>query len=141
MVYEINTAPERAPARFAIGDTVAGETIDPIATGRFFAHGTAGQDVVLVMETLGQRVGSVSLTVIDTVAPTARLRFRRCRNADVDHGALAFPRITRLPVFRLVGHQQRVLALPGPYRFWSYVINRAPEHRPAAMPLATEGTW
>jgi hypothetical protein len=26
----------------------------------------------------------------------------------------------------------------GPYRFWSYLINRAPEHRPAAMPLAAE---
>src|SRR2546422_6271542 len=26
----------------------------------------------------------------------------------------------------------------GPYRFWSYPIDRAPEHRPAAMPLAAE---
>src|SRR3989449_8423980 len=43
MVYEINTAPEKVPARFALGDTVAGETIDPMVDGdRFFAHGTAG---------------------------------------------------------------------------------------------------
>src|SRR2546427_12796421 len=42
MVYEINTAPEKVPARFALGDTVAGETIDPIGRGaRFFSHGTA----------------------------------------------------------------------------------------------------
>jgi len=34
MVYEINTAPEEVPARFAIGDTVAGETIDPIVRRR-----------------------------------------------------------------------------------------------------------
>src|SRR5207248_7142747 len=71
-VYAINTAPEKVRARFAIGDTVSGETIDPSVDGdRFFAHGTAGQDVVLVMETLGpQGSGSVSLTVVDTVTPT-----------------------------------------------------------------------
>lgn len=80
MVYEINTAPEKVAARFAIGDTVAGETIDPIVDGdRFFAHGTAGQDVVLVMETLGpQGSGSVSLTVLGRSACRAgRIPARR----------------------------------------------------------------
>src|SRR5205807_10535625 len=72
MVYEINTAPEKVPARFAIGDTVTGETIDPIVDGdEFFAHGTAGEEVVLVMETLGPAgSGSVSLDVVDTAAHT-----------------------------------------------------------------------
>src|SRR3989442_450314 len=108
---------------------------------RFFAHGTAGQDVVLVMETLGQRgSGSVSLTVIDTVAPdllgyvfgdagtptlvTGRLR----RPASHDYLFSVWSVTSNVyPRYR------------GPYRFWSYPIDRAPEHRPAAMPLPEEG--
>jgi hypothetical protein len=72
LVFAINTAPERVPARFAIGDTVAGETIDPIVDlDEFVAHGTAGQEIVLVMEPLGPPgSGSVSLDVVDPTANT-----------------------------------------------------------------------
>jgi len=141
MVYEINTAPEKVPARFALGDTVPGETIDPIVDGdRFFAHGSAGQEVVLVMETLGpQGSGSVSLTVVDTVAPTLLgYVFGDAGTPTLTTGRLRFP-ASRDYLFSVWSVTSNVYPrYRGPYRFWSYVINRAPEHRPAAMPLAAE---
>ena len=141
MVYEINTAPEKVPARFAIGDTVAGETIDPMVDGdRFFAHGTAGQDVVLVMETLGQRgSGSVSLTVIDTVAPDLLgYVFGDAGTPTLTTGRLRLP-ASHDYLFSVWSVTSNVYPrYRGPYRFWSYPIDRAPEHRPAAMPLAAE---
>ena len=141
MVYEINTAPEKVPARFAIGDTVAGETIDPIVDGdRFFAHGTAGQDVVLVMETMGpQGSGSVSLTVVDTVAPTLLgYVFGDAGTPTLTTGRLRLP-ASQDYLFSVWSVTSNVYPrYRGPYRFWSYLINRGPEHRPAAMPLAAE---
>jgi len=141
MVYEINTAPEKVPARFAIGDTVAGETIDPMVDGdRFFAHGTAGQDVVLVMETLGPPgSGSVSLTVVDTVAPDLLgYVFGDAGTPTLTTGRLRLP-ASHDYLFSVWSVTSNVYPrYRGPYRFWSYLINWAPEHRPAAMPLAAE---
>ena len=141
MVYEINTAPEKVPARFAIGDTVAGETIDPIVDGdRFFADGTAGQDVVLVMETLGpQGSGSVSLDVVDPTTNTLLgYVFGDAGTPTLTTGRLRLPgthdyRFSAWAVTSNVYPRYR-----GPYRFWSYLINRAPEHRPAVIPLSAE---
>ena len=141
MVYEINTAPEKVPARFAIGDTVAGETIDPIVDGdRFFADGTAGQDVVLVMETLGpQGSGSVSLDVVDPTTNTLLgYVFGDAGTPTLTTGRLRLPgshdyRFSAWAVRSNVYPRYR-----GPYRFWSYLINRAPEHRTAAIPVDSE---
>jgi hypothetical protein len=141
MVYEINTAPEKVPARFALGDTVAGETIDPIVDGdQFFAHGTAGQDIVLVMETMGpQGSGSVSLTVLDTVAPTLLgYVFGDAGTPTLTTGRLRLA-ASRDYLFSVWAVTSNVYPrYRGPYRFWSYLINRAPEHRPVAIPLAAE---
>jgi len=141
MVYEINTAPEKVPARFAIGDTVAGETIDPIVDGdRFFARGTAGQDVVLVMEALGPRgSGSVSLTVVDTVAPNLLgYVFGDAGTPTLTTGRLRLP-ASHDYLFSVWSVTSNVYPrYRGPYRFWSYLIDRAPEHRPAPIPLAAE---
>src|SRR6266568_3676275 len=141
MVYEINTAPEKVPARFAIGDTVAGETIDPIVDGdRFFAHGTAGQDVVLVMETMGpQGSGSVSLTVVDTVAPTLLgYVFGDAGTPTLTTGRLRLP-ASQDYLFSVWSVTSNVYPrYRGPYRFWSYLINRGPEHRSAAIPAGSE---
>src|SRR2546421_2265752 len=141
MVYEINTAPEHVPARFTIGDTVAGETIDPIVDGDyFFAHGAAGQEVVLVMETLGPPgSGSVSLTVVDTVAPTLLgYVFGDAGTPTLTTGRLRLP-TSQGYLFSVWSVTSNVYPrYRGPYRFWSYLINRAPEHRPAAIPLGTE---
>src|SRR5213082_2302650 len=141
MVYEINTAPEHVPARFTIGDTVAGETIDPIVDGDLFvAHGTAGQEVVFVMETLGPPgSGSVSLDVVDPAANNLLgYVFGDAGPPTLTTGRLRLPttqdyRFSAWSVTSNVYPRYR-----GPYRFWSYLINRAAEHRPAAIPLGAE---
>ena len=142
-VYAINTAPENVPARFAIGDTVSGETIDPSVDGdRFFAHGTAGQDVVLVMETLGpQGSGSVSLTVVDTVTPTLLgYVFGDAGTPTLTTGRLRLP-ASHDYLFSVWSVTSNVYPrYRGPYRFWSYLIDRAPEHRPAPIPRNVELT-
>ena len=141
MVYEINTAPEKVPARFAIGDTVTGETIDPIVDGdEFFAHGTAGEEVVLVMETLGPAgSGSVSLDVVDTAAHTfLGYVFGNAETPTLTTGRLRLP-ASRDYLFSVWGVKSNDYPrYRGPYRFWSYLINRAPEHRAAAIPAGTE---
>src|SRR5437667_3327824 len=141
MVYAINTAPENVPARFAIGDTVTGETIDPIVDGDyFFAPGGAGQEVVLVMETLGPRgSGSVSLTVVDTVTPTLLgYVFGDAGTPTLTTGRLRLP-ASQDYLFSVSSVTSNVYPrYRGPYRFWSYLINRAPEHRPAPIPLGSE---
>ena len=141
MVYAINTAPENVPARFAIGDTVTGETIDPIVDGDyFFAPGGAGQEVVLVMETLGPRgSGSVSLTVVDTVTPTLLgYVFGDAGTPTLTTGRLRLP-ASQDYLFSAWSVTSNVYPrYRGPYRFWSYLIDRAPEHRSAAIPAGSE---
>jgi len=70
MVYEINTAPEgRRPGSRSRHGCWRNDRSNR-RRGQILRSRNGGQDVVLVMETLGQRgSGSVSLTVIDTVAP------------------------------------------------------------------------
>ena len=70
LVYPINRAPELRPAEFSFGDTVEGETIDPMVdVDIFVAAGQAGQEIIAVGETPALAgSGSVALTVIDPVA-------------------------------------------------------------------------
>src|SRR2546423_770702 len=132
---------ERVPVGTAIEQEVTGETIDPIVDGDyFFAHGAAGQEVVLVMETLGPPgSGSVSLTVVDTVAPTLLgYVFGDAGTPTLTTGRLRLP-TSQGYLFSVWSVTSNVYPrYRGPYRFWSYLINRAPEHRPAAIPLGTE---
>jgi hypothetical protein len=141
IVYAINRRPERLSARFALGDTVSGEAIDPIVdVDEFVIHGEAGQEIVAVGETQGAPgSGSVALTVVDPSGPsllgsvfadagtptltTGRIRLPTTRDYRFSFGSVTsntYPRYS------------------GPYRFWSYSINRAPEHRGASAPFDTE---
>jgi hypothetical protein len=141
-VHAIDTRPERVPNSFSFGDTVAGETIDPMFDLDWFsAHGVAGQEIVTVVEPQEPAgSGSVGLSVIDPVdnqflgyvfadAGTAnRLTTGRMRLAGTHDYRFAFGSVTSntYPRYR------------GAYRFWTYVIDRAPEHRAAAIPSNTE---
>jgi len=66
VIYPINTSPELQSDRFAFGDTVVGETIDPmVEMDQFLAHGDSGQEIVAVGETPGSAgSGSVALDVM-----------------------------------------------------------------------------
>jgi hypothetical protein len=142
IIYAINTAPELQSDLFAFGDTVVGETIDPVVDLDYFTvHGQAGQEFVAVAETPGPAgSGSVFLNVIDPVAPdllgyvfadagtTNRLTTGRLRIPATHDYQFVLGSVTSnvYPRYK------------GPYRFWSYFINRAPEHRAASLPFNTE---
>jgi len=141
-VHAIDTRPERVAASFAFGDTVIGETIDPMYDLDWFhAHGAQGQEIVTVVEPWEPAgSGSVGLSVIDDstkqllgyvfadAGAVNRLTTGRMRLAGTHDYRFAFGAVTSnmYPRYR------------GPYRFWTYVIDRAPEHRAAAIPLNTE---
>jgi hypothetical protein len=142
MVYAIDQAPELVPDHFTLGDTVIGESINPMVDqDSFSVHGDSGQEIVAVAEALGPAgSGSVSLTVID---PALNSFFGY---VIADAGTSVARTTGRL---RLSGsHDYRFFVSSvtsnqypryrGPYRFWSYIVNRAPEHRAAAIPFNVE---
>jgi hypothetical protein len=140
-IYQVNLDPERLSARIEIGDTVAGEMIDPkVDIDRFFVHGTAGQEIVVVGETQGAPgSGSVAFDVVDT-EDTGLLGyvFADAGAPTLTTGRMRFPasRDYRLAASSVISNTYP--RYHGPYRFWSYQVNRAPEHRAAAMPSNTE---
>ncbi len=141
-VYAIDTMPELVQDVLSFGDTVTGETIDPMVDLDWFhAHGVADQEIVTVVEPDGPAgSGSVFLTVIDESAngflgyvfadagTANRLTTGRMRLIATHDYLFAFGSVTSnaYPRYR------------GPYRFWTYRINRAPEHRGASIPFDTE---
>jgi hypothetical protein len=141
-VFQVNTAPETHAARFAIGDTVTGETIDPsVDIDAFVARGDSGQEVVCVMQALGS-VGSgvLSLAILDSLGANSLVgsTFADGGNPNPQTtGRLMFP-ATRDYQFRLGAVTGTFPRYRGPYRFWSYAIDRAPEHQPAAVAVGSE---
>lgn len=141
-VHAIDTRPERVPTSFSFGDTLIGETIDPMYDLDWFhAQGVAGQEIVAVVEPRAPAgSGSVGLSVIDDstkqllgsvfadAGAANRLTTGRMRLTGTHDYLFAFGSVTSnmYPRYR------------GPYRFWTYVIDRAPEHRAAAIPFNTE---
>jgi len=141
LVFRVNPDPEMIPATFSIGDTVTGETIDPtVDYDDFVMTGQAGQEVVAVAEALGPRSsGPVGLVVLDSVtnallgavfapagspARTTTGRFRLPTSQDY-----------RFRFRSVIGPYPRYR---GAYRFWSYFINRSPEHRPPSVSVGSE---
>ncbi|HEV8398951.1 MAG TPA: hypothetical protein VGQ18_03835 [Gemmatimonadales bacterium] len=141
VVYRINTFPEVHDKVFAVGDTVSGETIDPIVDiDRFFVHGTAGQEFVVVGETQGSPgSGSVAFDVVDTGGVgLLGYVFADAGVPTLTTGRMRFPatRDYRLSASSVISNTYP--RYHGPYRFWSYQINRAPEHRAASVPFNSE---
>ena len=141
LLYQENETPESRPAAFMIGDTIDGETIDPSNdVDVFTALLQAGQDVVAVAEAPAvSGVGTLELSVLDS-ADFSPLSF-----ALVTPGAPASATTGRVHAATTGTYQFRFQAatgtgwpaFDGPYRFWTYTVNRAPEHRAAAIPFDT----
>ncbi|HKV75623.1 MAG TPA: hypothetical protein VJN95_13975, partial [Gemmatimonadales bacterium] len=138
LVYPINESPENRPADFSIGDTVSGETLEPAQDQDVFrANLSAGQDFVLLAEAPAVAgLGPLGLTVLDpsgtgisvTDFPSgtpASLTTRRLHAASAGSYGFRFSSPSALSAGALSFH--------GAYRFWSYAIDRAPEHLPAAI--------
>lgn len=142
LVYAVNEAPEFRPVRFSLGDTIAGETIDPLVdVDTFVAHGTAGQDIVVVAQPLDSaRDQAIVLAVSDSQGINV---------LGATYEAVVFPYVAtsgRIRLPKTGDYRFDVFSVPnnlnprydGPYRFWSYAINPAPEQQPGTVPLGSE---
>ena len=141
-VHAIDTMPERVPNSFSFGDTVSGETIDPMFDLDWFsADGVAGQEIVTVVEPLEPvGSGSVGLSVVDQ-AENQLLGFVFADAGTPDRLTTGRIRLPGTHDYRFAFGSVISNIYPryrGSYRFWTYVINRAPEHRAAAIPFNTE---
>ena len=137
-VHRINHAPESSNGLFEIGDAIGTESIDDILDiDDFTTTGPAGHDVVAALEATGQPgANRITLTVYD---PTES--FQTSATTSVGQPAALTDRLT-LPTtgtyrFRVQNVWGTIGATPrrytGPYRFWTYLIDRAPEHTPAVV--------
>jgi len=136
MVFSINTAPEIAPSRFAFGDTVASETIDPVADADWFdVHGEGGQTIAAIVEPLGgSDSGGVTLYVENpaTGQPLALVP-AAIGDSLMTTGPIILPAAQD---YRFVVRSTSIGSHPrhrGSYRFWSHVIHPAPEHLAAEV--------
>lgn len=139
-VARIDPRPESVPSVFAIGDTVTGESLTPLGDLDIFeTHGAPEQVFVGVFEALGA-VGSGALSVSLTPLPSGGGRggwvVGPGHPATETSGLIAIPSSGRVQ-FSFAAAGGITPVYQGPYRFWTYVIDRAPEHRDAAVPLGT----
>ena len=139
LVYRIDDAPESRLAAITIGDTVSGETIDPVAdVDVFTAHVSAGTDVVAVAEAPGVAgVGPLLLTVLDSTGATqlTSLSFPTGVPASATTGRIHIA-ASGLYQFRFESPPATgSLSFRGSYRFWTYAINRSPERVTAVVPI------
>ncbi len=141
LIYGVVDAPENRPAAFAIGDTVSGETLDPIAdVDLFTAHVPVGQDFVVVAEApAATGVGPLALAVWDSTETLAFTFFPTGMPAAITTGRVHAP-VAGTYWFRFEAAGAGVGGSPrfhGAYRFWTYTIDPAPEHRVAAVTPST----
>lgn len=142
LVYRVDNAPEIRPAQFAIGDTISGETLDPIAdVDVFTTQVQAGQAFVAVLEAPSEAgLGQLYLGVTDSSG--AQLGFGYFPSgtpAHVTTGRMV-ARTTGTLQFRIQAAPFGGNGLPqfhGAYRFWTYAIHPAPEHRAAAIAFSS----
>ena len=130
VIYQVNKAPELRSARFRIGDTVSGETLDPgVDVDEFIAAGTAGQELVGWLERERGFTGTLTMVVKDSTTSTTLGFLQNFLEESVLRiGRLQPLPATRdyrfsVPLTRLAGHVQYI----GGYRFRFYPIDRRPE--------------
>jgi hypothetical protein len=128
----LDVAPEVIPAAFSIGDTVVGETIEGAGDiDLFVTQGTPGREIVAVVEALtpatGDRLGlailrepTAGVLGIGFAATGGPALRTTARIAIPEQGRLWF----RFRAVSLIGTSR---PFSGPYRFWTYAINRKPE--------------
>ena len=136
MVLPVNRPPEIAETRFGLGDTVMGETIDPVVDADvFYAHGDSGQTMAAVVEPLGGATAGGLIMFVENPDSVMWLGYARGAGADplFTSGPL---RLRATQDYRFVVRSEATANRPrhlGAYRFWSYVVNREPEHLPSAV--------
>src|SRR5436190_22787167 len=109
----------------------AGETIDPIVDEDVFVlHGDAGQEFVAVAETQGPTgSGLIGFSIVDPVQyGLFGYVFADAGTPTLTTGRLRLPAAQdyRVSVSSVLSNVYPRYS--GPYRFCTYLINRAPEH-------------
>jgi hypothetical protein len=141
LIYRVNNAPESRPAAFAIGDTVSGETIDPVAdVDVFTTQARAGQDLVVVAEAPGATGrGALQLTVLDSsgTSTLGSTYFGTGVPAWLTSGRIHAPASGTYQFKFQAPGSGGTPQFHGAYRFWTYAIDPAPEHLGAAAPFDT----
>jgi hypothetical protein len=129
----ITTAPEHHASTIAVGDTVAGESIDYLAdVDAFTLGGTPGQECVVFLQGLtGNAASQFVLDVLDSSgAITTNTQSGGSDAALLGQMTARFRFPTTGPAqmhLRVSGSSDRELADRGAYRFWVYPIDRHPE--------------
>ena len=139
-IYTVNRAPESRSARFAIGDTVSGESIDQIPdVDDFLLAGHVGQYLAGWVEPLGPRTTSSLLSMVIVDPPLSnQLGFT---SGVIGQSPRQLFRVGPLPNdrdFRFTvpgSNPPGTGRYTGPYRFHAYEIDPAPEGGDAALPF------
>ncbi|HET9709882.1 MAG TPA: hypothetical protein VFP39_16390 [Gemmatimonadales bacterium] len=129
----IATVPEHHAATVAVGDTVAGESIDYVAdVDAFTVSGAPGQECVVFLQGLtGNTASRFALDVLDSSGAV----MTNTQSGGADAALLGqmtarfrFPATGPSQMhLRVSGSSDQVLVDRGPYRFWVYPIDRHPE--------------
>lgn len=136
-ISKVNTAPESAPSLFEFGDTLR-ESINHLAdVDMFYVHAEAGQTITAMVQPLGSNPGGLTLYVDTRDNP----QFPVIAPAYADRGYTTGPMRLETRDYRFTIRGTRLETAPrqvGPYRFWSYVIDPAPEHLEQLVPPHVE---
>jgi hypothetical protein len=146
LIERVQLSPESRPAGFTIGDTVSGELLEPSSdVDAFTTSGTPGREAVVVAEAPGALgEARLSFSLIDSSSSTGLVRYLGGGTVQVGGLPRTSGRFTIPASGRLALRFQSIDGLPsrfhGAYRFWSYLIDRAPEHRAEAVATGQEIT-
>jgi hypothetical protein len=138
-VFAISPAPERVPAAFAVGDTVAGEDLRPLGdVDAFTFQAAAGQELNLFLQGTGgseegglyaivSNAGGVYMRAVLSSFASPSLRARATR--------FTIPATGSYTVTVYPNNGGYVYADQGAYRFALVAASRAPEHVSATVTL------
>ena len=141
LAYEVVLEPELRPARFAIGDTISEERLDPLPdVDEFVAAGQAGQEIAGIAYGLSISGPGMFGLSITNPASGAQLGFARGVPGGPGGGSIASGRFT-LPAsgdYRFTVRGMTFVRYVGAYTFRFHTINRAPETAPSSIAANTE---
>ncbi|HEU5467107.1 MAG TPA: hypothetical protein VFU75_09460 [Gemmatimonadales bacterium] len=137
LLYQVHTAPELIPPRFAIGDTVSGETLETSAdVDRFVFAGTAGQEVVAYAQAMsgdsGRRLG-ISINAPGTPAVTSLGGDTSLEMQSTGRFTLPATGDYNLTVLGAPDLLNQHPGFHGPYRFQVHAVNHHPESVPDSL--------
>jgi hypothetical protein len=137
-IVPVNRTPEIAASGVALGDSVEGETINPLYDADIFtAHADSGQTIAALVQPLGSQAGGISVYQEGEIGQQLYLM----------SAAPGEPMLSSMPMTLPVSGDWRFVVRGtewqghprhrGVYRFWTIVRDTAPEHVVPALPIQT----